>query len=69
MSSLYNLRAFFAVGRKPNGCYMGENEDMINATLRNLSCCTEAELLSLRDAARRFATMCEEEVTEREVTV
>lgn len=65
MTGLYQLRDFFKPGRKPGGTYMGENEDMVNATWRNLSTLSETELLSLRDAARQFADMCEEECHSR----
>ena len=47
--SLYMLRDFFRTGRNVKGGYMGENEDMLNATQRNLSLLTDAELLALRD--------------------
>ena len=57
---MYNLRLFFQAGKKPNGTYMSENENVLNATLRNLSCHTDQELLRLRDEAQRFATLCEE---------
>lgn len=51
-ASLYMLRDFFATGRKPNGCVMGENENLLNATQRNLSCLTDDELAALRDSAK-----------------
>lgn len=62
---MYNLRLFFQAGKKPNGTYMSENENVLNATLRNLSCHTDQELLRLRDEAQRFATLCEETIQER----
>ncbi len=66
---MYKLRMFFQTGRKPNGSYMGETENVRNATERNLSCCTDAELLALRDEAREFATLCEATVLERDESV
>mgnify|MGYP001559038863 CR=1 FL=1 len=52
--SLYLLRDFFKAGRNHHGGYMGEHEDMLNATQRNLSLFTDTELLALRDSALLF---------------
>lgn len=65
MPNLYSLRDFFQTGRKVNGSYMGENEDVLNATYRNLSCLTDVEILSLRESARNFIDICNEVLTER----
>ena len=67
MVSLYLLRDFFKSGRKPNGGFMGENEDMNNATQRNLSLCSDAELLELRDSAALFIKEVEAAYQERQI--
>lgn len=65
MASLYLLREFFKAGRKANGGYMGGNENMENATERNLSLCSEAELLALRDSAYMLRDYIESELSMR----
>ena len=59
------LRDFFKTGRNHHGGYMGEHEDMQNATERNLSLQTHDELIALRDSARLFIEYCEEELHAR----
>jgi hypothetical protein len=66
-ASLYMLRDFFKAGRNHHGGYMGEHEDLINATERNLSLYTDEELLALRDSARLFMDYCERTRAERDM--
>lgn len=65
--SLYMLRDFFVTGRKANGGYMGANEDILNATQRNLSLMSDAELVALRDSALLMVAQCELTHQEREM--
>lgn len=65
--SLYMLRDFFMTGRKSNGGYMGENEDMLNATQRNLSLLSDDELLALRDSASILISEVEQTYQERRI--
>ncbi|MGE3840080.1 MAG: hypothetical protein AB7I50_00690 [Vicinamibacterales bacterium] len=65
--SLYMLRDFFKTGRNAHGGYMGENEDILNATQRNLSLQTDDELLALRDSALLMVAQCELTHQERRI--
>lgn len=64
-ASLYLLRTFFQTGRNHHGGYMGEHEDMVNATERNLSLHTDDELIALRESARLFGEYCDKELHAR----
>lgn len=65
MISLYLLRDFFKVGRNHHGGYMGENEDMLNATQRNLSLYSDAEIHNLKASAYLFISECNDTLNER----
>jgi len=68
--SLYYLQRFFETGH-PNrvGCYFNPDEDMLNATQRNLSTLSDAELLKLRASAYRLIEEIEVTYVEREIDV
>jgi hypothetical protein len=64
---MHLLRQFFQTGRKPNGSYMGETENVVNAVERNLSCLRDDEIIALRAQAFEFVAYCTDTLKGREV--
>lgn len=58
--SLFNVAVFFRPGRDVHGSFFSENESVLNAVERKLSCHTDAELEQLHAGARHFIDLVEQ---------
>lgn len=67
VNPLYKLRRFYQPGRTEHGGWMGEDEEVDNATYRAMSTFEDGELEQLIAGATKFIAMAQETINERAV--